>query len=165
MSTPAFARQPQITWGTFASAALLPNGSANPLAAPDFVLAAGHVASVVGVGVYYCADPGTVAGGDAAWLASATVGGGATLTEVEIDFGSKPAWSATFTVTDAGVSPSSHILPVPSGAVATGRVGNDAEWDSLILSASPGTGSFILTAMAVPGPVVGKRKILYQVTA
>jgi hypothetical protein len=92
-------------------------------------------------------------------------GSGTTTTEVEIDFGTTPQWSKTFTITDAGVSPSSKILLFPSGNVATGRVGNDAEWDNLILAGLAGTGNFEVTAIASPGPIVGKRKVYYQLAA
>jgi hypothetical protein len=49
----------------------------------------------------------------------------------------------------------------PSGSVATGRVGNDWEWDSIALSALAGTGSFVVTAKA-SGRIRGKRKIYYS---
>ena len=83
--------------------------------------------------------------------------------EVEIDFGTKPQFSALFTITDADVSPTSNIVVNGSSEPATGRVGNDAEWDGLALSAIAGSGSFTLTAIAVPGPVVGARKVLYSI--
>lgn len=87
-----------------------------------------------------------------------------TWTEVEIDFGSsKPQWSKTFTITDADCTTAALVQVVQSGNVATNRVGNDAEWDQLMLAATPGTGSFVLTALAVPGPVVGRRKVAYQI--
>lgn len=86
-------------------------------------------------------------------------------TETEIDFGSVPVKDKTFTITDANVTSSSKIIVNPSGNVATGRVGNDLEWDNLILGALGGTGSFVLTALATPGPIVGKRKVFYQVAA
>jgi hypothetical protein len=86
-----------------------------------------------------------------------------TWTEVEIDFGTTPQWSKTFTVTDADCTTSALVQVVQSGNVATGRVGNDAEWDGLVLAALPGTGSFVLTALAVPGPIVGARKVAYQI--
>jgi len=85
--------------------------------------------------------------------------------EVEIDFGSTPQWSKTFTVTDANVTTATRVAVVPSGNVATGRVGNDAEWDSLICTALPAAGSFTLTVAAFPGPVVGPRKVQYQIAA
>lgn len=102
-----------------------------------------------------------IADGDT--LVGASGGGGGTATEVEVDFGSTPLFDKTFTITDAAVSGSSVVMAAPSGKVATGRTGNDWAWDGLILSALPGTGNFALTALAVPGPVVGKRKIAYQV--
>lgn len=85
--------------------------------------------------------------------------------EVEVDFGSTPQWSKTFTVTDANVTTTARVAVVPSGNVATGRVGNDADWDSLICTALPATGSFALTVAAFPGPVVGRRKVQYQIAA
>jgi hypothetical protein len=81
----------------------------------------------------------------------------------EIDFGTKPQWSQTFTITDAAVASTSHIAVACSGQVATGRTGDDWAWDALVLTAVSGTGSFALTAYAIPGPVVGKRKIQYQI--
>ena len=83
-------------------------------------------------------------------------------TEVEIDFGTAPCWDATFTVTDAAVTGSSKILVFPSGNTATDRVGNDLAWDNILLGAVAGAGQFVVTAIAVPGPIVGKRKIYYQ---
>lgn len=85
--------------------------------------------------------------------------------EVEIDFGSTPQWSRTFTVADANVTTATRVAVVPSGNVATGRVGSDAEWDSLICTALPAAGSFTLTVAAFPGPVVGARKVQYQIAA
>lgn len=96
---------------------------------------------------------------------AASGGGGSTWTETEIDFGTTPQWSKTFTVTDAGVSGSSKITLCPSGNPATGRAGNDLEWDNLILGGLAGSGQFTLTALAVPGPVVGKRKVFYSIAA
>lgn len=95
------------------------------------------------------------------------VGGGSTpisITEVEIDFGTKPVPSKSFTVTDPLVSATSKISLVPSAKTATGRVNtDDMEWDGLSLAAVAGTGSFTVYAVANPGPVVGKRVINYIV--
>ncbi|MFN0028418.1 MAG: hypothetical protein ACKV2O_14750 [Acidimicrobiales bacterium] len=94
-------------------------------------------------------------------------GGAGVVTRVEIDFGTpgvdKPSYSKTFTVVDAGVSASSDVVVSPSGRVPTGRVGDDWAWDGLSLSALAGTGSFTLTAIANPGPVLGRRTVQYQV--
>jgi hypothetical protein len=84
-------------------------------------------------------------------------------TVTEVDFGTTPVWDATFTVTDANVSATSDVTVAISGKVATGRVGNDHAWDGLICAALPAAGSFELTVLAIPGPVVGKRKLQYQI--
>lgn len=85
------------------------------------------------------------------------------ITEVEIDFGSTPVYNKKFTVTAAGVTPSSKIMVTPSGDVPTGLTDDEWEWDVIGLAAKPGSGSFTLHACAIPGPVSGKRKILYTV--
>lgn len=98
-----------------------------------------------------------------AWVSLGGSTGSAAWTEAEVDFGSTPTWDATFTITDAGVSATTEVAVVQSGATATGRTAGDALWDSVAYAALPASGSFTLYALASPGPVVGKRKILYQV--
>lgn len=95
------------------------------------------------------------------WIAPG--GGGGTWTEVEIDFGSTPVYSKTFTVTDGTVSGTSKVAVVPCGKIATGGSEDDWEWDGISFAANPGAGSFRVMANASPGPVAGKRKISYQV--
>lgn len=97
--------------------------------------------------------------------ASVTPSGGGTWTSVEVDFGTAPTYSATFTVTDGTVDALSKVVAVADGATATGRVGNDWEWDGIIFACVPAAGQFTLTALATPGPVVGMRKVFYQVGA
>lgn len=87
-------------------------------------------------------------------------GGGLTLTETEIDFGTTPVVSKKFTITEASITTSSLVMVAPSGNVATSRVGDDWEWDSIVFSAKPNTGTFTLTANA-SGLIRGRRKILY----
>lgn len=82
------------------------------------------------------------------------------VTNAEVDFGTVPIKSKRITVTDAAITSASKIMVTPNGATATGRVGNDWEWDTIAFSAVPGTGSFILTGTA-SGRIVGKRKIFY----
>ena len=86
-----------------------------------------------------------------------------TWTAVEIDFGETGVKWANIVVTDAACLTTSQVMVLPSNRTATGRVGNDMEWDQLILSATPGSGSFIVTALAIPGPIQGKRTVLYQI--
>lgn len=97
---------------------------------------------------------------DGTWAAPSGGGGGLTLTEIEVDFGTKPIRSKKFTITAAGVTGTSKIIVTPSGNVATGRVGDDWEWDSIATSAKAGSGQFTLTCFA-SGKVAGKRKFYY----
>lgn len=86
-------------------------------------------------------------------------------TIVEVDFGSLPSWGADFTIVDAAVGVGSRVVTQQISAPATGRVGNDAEWDQLLLATAPAAGSFTLSVMPLPGPVVGMRRIAYFITA
>lgn len=89
-------------------------------------------------------------------------GVGVSLTEIEIDFGTDPISSKTFTITDANVDNTQKILPTTSPNPATGRIGNDWEFDMPFMTALAQTGSILLT-ISFPHLVVGKRKIYYQI--
>lgn len=99
--------------------------------------------------------------GNLTWTPAAP--GGGTWTEAEVDFGSTPVYSKTFTITDGTVSGTSKVAVVPCGKIATGGSEDDWEWDAITFAANPGAGSFRVMASAFPGPVAGKRKISYQV--
>ena len=91
-------------------------------------------------------------------------GGSSTWTEVEIDFGTTPVYDKTFTITDAAITSSAvKMILVPSGKAATGRTADDWQWDGGTFAANPGTGSATCYANFSPGPIVGRRKLLYQV--
>lgn len=92
-------------------------------------------------------------------------GAGATWTESEVDFGSKPVYSASFTITDAAISAASKVQVLPCGKAATGRTADDWAWDSAAFAANPGAGSATCYVTFVPGPVVGKRKVQYSIGA
>jgi hypothetical protein len=94
---------------------------------------------------------------------AASTGVPALWTEVEIDFGTTPVTSKSFTLTDAAVTASSNVAVVQSAAPATGRGTDDALWDSITYAAKPAAGSFTLHAYAT-GAISGKRKIFYQVS-
>ena len=84
------------------------------------------------------------------------------LTEAEIDFGSwVPVRSKRFAITNASITGTSKIMVSPSWNVATGRVGNDWEWDTINFSAKAGTWSFELTATS-SWRIRGNRKIFYS---
>lgn len=84
--------------------------------------------------------------------------------EIEVDFGSASAFSKSWTITDAAVTGTSKILVSASGAPATGGSADDGEWDAITYTAQAGSGSFVLRAIALPGPVRGRRKLNYLVT-
>lgn len=93
-----------------------------------------------------------------------TTTGGGTWTEVEIDFGSTPVYDATFTITDAAITSSAvKMVLVPCGKAATGRTADDWQWDGGTFVANPGTGSATCYATFSPGPIVGPRKLQYQI--
>lgn len=91
-------------------------------------------------------------------------GGGTSITETEIDFGSWPTFSKTFTIIDATVTTSSKINPIQSGKAATGKSADENELDLITFRAAPQTGSFLLFADAETGPVVGTFKVNYIVS-
>jgi hypothetical protein len=91
--------------------------------------------------------------------------GGALWTEVEVDFGSDPAYEASFTITDAGITAASKVQVLPCGKAATGRTADDWQWDGATFAANPGSGSATCYAVFTPGPIVGRRKVQYSVGA
>lgn len=91
--------------------------------------------------------------------------GGASWTEVEVDFGSDPAYEASFTITDAGITAASKVQVLPCGKAATGRTADDWQWDGATFAANPGSGSATCYAVFTPGPIVGRRKVQYSVGA
>jgi hypothetical protein len=95
----------------------------------------------------------------------AATGGGATWTEAEVDFGSKPVYTASFTITDAGISAASKVQVLPCGKAATGRTADDWAWDGATFAALPASGSATCYAVFSPGPIVGRRKVQYSVGA
>lgn len=135
---------------TIGAVALVNNSTGGALASGD--LPAGSVMIVVHDGTNYRVIG--LAGGSAP-------PGTFTVSEAEIDFGTKPVTSKSFTVVDASIVASSKIMVVGSGNTATGRVGNDYEWDSVNYTAKGETGTFTLKAVCNSGHLIGKRKILY----
>lgn len=89
-------------------------------------------------------------------------GGSATLTEVEIDFGTQPINNKIFTITDVTVINTNKIIFSPSPNTATGQQGNDWEVDSAIFSAKANTGNITLYVNS-PFVISGKRKLYYQI--
>jgi hypothetical protein len=90
---------------------------------------------------------------------------GVTWTEVEVDFGTKPVYTASFAITDGGISATSKVQVLPCGKAASGRTADDWEWDGATFAANPGAGSATCYAVFTPGPIVGPRKVQYSVGA
>lgn len=118
---------------------------------------------------WVCLDAGAIGGLNAVWDrigASSVAPVSPSVTSIELDFtpgGAKPCYEREFVVVDVRAVPSSNILVFQSGAVATDRVGNDLSWDQILLGAVSGVGQFTITALATPGPISGRRVVLYQI--
>ncbi len=91
-------------------------------------------------------------------------GGGASVTETEVDFGSTPVGEiAAFTITDASVTGASIIMVCLSGAAPTGKDQDELEMDSFHMWALPGSGEFSLYMRPLEGYVADKFKVNYIV--
>lgn len=97
-------------------------------------------------------------------VAVSVVAIGGAIVEIEVDFGSIPTRTKVFTVVDAAVSISSHIIAVQSGNAPTGKSADEVEMDPITFAALPGSGSFKLIASTLMGPVVGKFKVNYKIS-
>ncbi len=91
-------------------------------------------------------------------------GGSASVTQVEIDFGTIPTRYKTFTITNPFITALSNLIITQSGAAATGRSADENEMDPIIFSGNPTSGAFTLNAAALNGPVVGKYRVNYIVS-
>lgn len=82
--------------------------------------------------------------------------------QAEIDFGATPIKAKSFTITDAAVAATSHIIVQLAYVAPTGKSLDELEFDSFDFRAAPGTGSFTLYARALEGSVADKFKINYM---
>jgi hypothetical protein len=89
--------------------------------------------------------------------------GGGSVKQVEIDFGSLPVSEAKFLITDASVTPSSHIVGSVAYEAPTGKDLDELEMDELDLKFGPGSGQFTLYATGENGYIADKFKINYVV--
>jgi hypothetical protein len=104
-------------------------------------------------------DGNTYGRNNGAWTVISA--GSVSATEYEVDFGLKPVYSKSFTIIDASVGVGSKIMITACGKAPTGLTADEWEFDMIQWAAEPGSGSFTLRAIALPGPVSGKRKINY----
>lgn len=86
----------------------------------------------------------------------------APVAQTEIDFGARAVRSASFTVTDPQVTPSSRILAYQSGEAAAGQQSDNNEMDAIAFRAAAGSGQFTLYASVTEGfAVLGRYKVDY----
>ncbi len=94
---------------------------------------------------------------------SVSGGGSSTVTMIQVNFGTAPVRTKTFTVTDATVTTSSRLMITQSGTAATGRQADENEMDAILFSGVPGSGQFTLIANTFTGPVTGLYNVNYIV--
>lgn len=84
--------------------------------------------------------------------------------QTEIDFGSTPVESSTFTVTDSAVSATSQIIAQVAYEAPTGKDLDEIEMDSLSIRCAPGSGQFTMFITSTDGSYLsGTFKINYVV--
>ena len=163
-----------LKWFIELSAGLDATGAGSGTVVGVPVTTPGHMASWQDAAATVIGDGGVI--GDAAHLNIGTVAGtvcagddsrlGAGTTSwinAEIDAGAKPAFDLTAVIIDAAITPADKIIILPDGTASAGRTSDDWQWDGASFAGVAGTGQFTLYAVFLPGPVVGKRNILYRV--
>jgi hypothetical protein len=71
-----------------------------------------------------------------------------------------PSYSGSFTIDDTQVNSFSMIT---TQLVSSGINADEIEMDTLLLGTIPGEGSFVITAEALPGPIIGDCTIQYTI--
>jgi hypothetical protein len=82
--------------------------------------------------------------------------------QAEVDFGSTPVESATFTITDTNITAASNIVGQIAYVAPTGKDLDELEFDSFDLRFAPGAGQCTLYARSLEGYVADKFKINYS---
>lgn len=90
-------------------------------------------------------------------------GAAVSISTTEIDFGTTPISEAEFTVTDATVSPASHIIGQVAYEAPTGKDIDELTMDAIDLKFQPGSGEFYIYAKGLEGYLADKFKINYLV--
>jgi hypothetical protein len=91
--------------------------------------------------------------------------GGGSAKTATIDFGSTPVYSANFSITDADVFTTSKISVTANGSTASSALGGDElECDGLLITGYCAVnGTLLLSVVTYPGPIKGKRGIMYTI--
>lgn len=82
--------------------------------------------------------------------------------QTEVDFGTVPVQSATFTITDTDITTSSNILGQIAYVAPTDKSLDELEFDSFDFRFTPGAGQCTLLMTALEGYVADKFKINYS---
>lgn len=82
------------------------------------------------------------------------------ISEVEVNFGTKPVDSGHFTIVDANITTTSKIFICGSGNAATNQTEDAGEWDAVIFTAKAGNGQMTVYAKS-DGLISGYRKLYY----
>ncbi len=80
---------------------------------------------------------------------------------IELDFETPSKVERVFTVIDVDVLPASKIVMNHSGAAATGKQADEAEFDIIDCRCEPGVGQFTVYATSLLGHVLGTFKFDY----
>jgi hypothetical protein len=93
---------------------------------------------------------------DVAWDTDETgagPGGGFSVTEIEQNLGSTPAWRGKFTITDAGIDAASRVLvwQAPGPYTGKGTLADESEMDWIQCHTVPGAGSAVVHWRSVQG--------------
>lgn len=116
----------------------------------------------LGIGeVYFATDVNKLYVGSS--LGNIPVSSGA-VKQVEIDFGTLPVAEASFTITDAEVTPTSKITGNIAYELPTGKDLDELEMDGIDLKFGPGSGQFTIYARGLDGYVADKFKVNYLVS-
>lgn len=91
--------------------------------------------------------------------------GAVQMKSVELTFGPPAVVEQTFLVTDADCVPTSLIVMTHSGAAATGKQADEAEFDAIDCRCEPLAGQFRVYATSLLGHVVGAFKFNYVIRA
>jgi hypothetical protein len=85
------------------------------------------------------------------------------VTQVEVDFGTTPVESAIFTITDAGMTTTKHVIASLAYEAPTGKDLDELEMDTLSIICGNGTGQFDMFIRTTDGSYLAdKFKINYS---
>lgn len=96
-------------------------------------------------------------------LVGPSSGIGSSVKQIEVDFGTLPISEKSFLITDASVTPASHIVGSVAYEAPTGKDLDELDMDGLDLKFGPGSGQFTVFAKGQEGYISDKFKINYVV--